>query len=81
MLRQMTTGDLQREIAPEEDSGNGSCLLRIQMQVPADARQGKWDVSAIDKRDRIHDESDRYDTNLSLGRRVAGYRRWCVRLL
>ena len=66
---------LKREIAPEENSGNGSCLLRIQMQVPADSRQGKRDIGAIDKRDGVHDKSDGNDANPSLGRRVAGHRR------
>src|SRR5258706_13200003 len=55
MLRQMATGDLQREITPEENSGNGSRLLWIQMQVSADSRQGERDVSAIDKRALVHD--------------------------
>src|SRR5205809_1847096 len=72
---QMAARYLKREIAPEENSGNGSCLLRIQMQVPADSRQGKRDVGTIDKRDRVHDESDGNDANPSLGRRVAGHRR------
>src|SRR6267378_6342558 len=65
---QMAARYLKRDIAPEENSGNGSCLLRIQMQVPADSRQGKRDVGAIDKRDRVHDESDGYDTDPSLRR-------------
>src|SRR6266478_6576456 len=81
MFRQMATGYLQREITPEENSGNGSCLLRIQMQISADSRQGKRDVSAIDKRDRVHDESDGNDANPSLRRRVAAHRRCCIGLL
>src|SRR6266853_4491972 len=75
MFGQMATGYLQREIAPEENSGNGSCLLRIQMQVPANSRQSKRDVGAIDKRDRVHDKSDGNDANPSLGHRGAGHRR------
>src|SRR5713226_8058149 len=72
---QMAARYLQREITPEENPGNGTCLLRIQMQVPADSRQSKRDVGAIDKRDRVHDQSDGNDANPSLGRRVAGHRR------
>ena len=67
---QMAAWYLQREIAPEENPGNGTCLLRIQMQVSADSWQGKRDVGAIDKRDRVHDKSNGYDTDPSLRRRV-----------
>ncbi len=70
---QVATGYLQCEIAPEENSGNGSGLLRIQMQVPSDSRQSKRDVGAIDKRDRVHDQSDGDNANPSLGRHVAGH--------
>src|SRR5437879_13808374 len=72
---QMATGYLQREITPKENSGNRSCLLRIQMQVPADSPQSKRAVGAIDKRDRVHDKSDGNDADPSLGCRVAGDRR------
>src|SRR5712691_7075500 len=75
MFGQMAAGYLQREITPEENSGNGSRLLRIQMQVPADSRQRKRDVGAIDKRDRVHDQSNGDDANPSLGHRGAGHRR------
>src|SRR5260370_11713717 len=81
MLRQMATGDLQRQITPEENSRNGSRLLRIQMQVSADSRQGERDVSAVDKRDRVHDESDGNDANPSLRRRVASHRGCCIAVL
>ncbi len=72
---QMAAWYLQREIAPEENPGNRTCLLRIQMQVSADSWQGKRDVGAIDKRDRVHDQCDRDDADPSLGRRRAGHRR------
>src|SRR6266436_9928141 len=75
MFGQMAAGYLQREITPEENSSNGSGLLRIQMQVPADSRQSKRDVGAIDKRDRVHDQSDGDNANPSLGHRGAGHRR------
>ena len=71
---QMAAGYLQREITPEKNSGDSSSLLRIQMQVPADSRQSKRDVGAIDKRDRVHDQSNGDDANPSLGRRVSALR-------
>src|SRR2546426_3229878 len=40
---QMAAWYLQREVTPEENPGNGTCLLRIQMQVSADSWQGKRD--------------------------------------
>ena len=68
-------------VTPEENAGDRCCLLRIQMEVPADSRQGGRDVRATDKRYHVHDERDRYDANPSLRRRVPGprpIRRTCV---
>src|SRR5256885_10229093 len=70
---QMAARYLKREIAPEENSGNGSCLLRIQMQVPADSRQGKRDVGAIGKRVGEHAKRDGKVANPSSGRPFPGH--------
>src|SRR5947207_15144012 len=58
---QMAARYLMREIAPEENSGNGSCLLRIQMHVPADSQEGKLDVGTIDNRDRVRGDTEGND--------------------
>src|SRR6266404_9986247 len=68
VLRQMATRYLQRDVTPKENTGDRSRLLRVQMQVSADSRQGERNVCAIDKRDRVHDESHGYDANPSLRR-------------
>ena len=63
MLGQVATRDLQCEIAPEKDTRDGSGLLRIQVKISADARQGKGNIGAIDEGNRIHDERDGNDPN------------------
>src|ERR1700731_1855916 len=39
MLGQLPAGNRQCQIAPEEDAGHSSGLLRIQMEIAADVRQ------------------------------------------
>ena len=56
MLGQMPAGNLQCQVAPEEDAGHSSGLLRIQMEIAADVRQGERYVRPIDKGDRVHNQ-------------------------
>ncbi len=58
MLGEMAAGNLQGEVAPEEDAGDGAGLLGVEMELAADAREGERDVSAVDKGDGVHNQRD-----------------------
>src|SRR5713101_737833 len=47
VLCQVPAGNLQRQISPEKNPGHRACLLRVQMQIPADLRQGERDIRAV----------------------------------
>src|SRR6202158_1611956 len=58
MLSERAAGNLEREIAPEENACNSAGLLGVEIEVAADARQGKGDVGAVDEGDGVHDQGD-----------------------
>src|SRR4029077_3245916 len=58
MLGEMAAGNLQGEIAPEENAGDRAGLLGVEMELAADAREGERDVGAVDKGDGVHDQRD-----------------------
>src|ERR1700730_7572753 len=59
----MTTRKLQRKIAPKKDAGDGARLLRVELEVVANAREGEGDVGAVDEGDGVHDQRDGDDAS------------------
>src|SRR5580692_6727588 len=61
VLSEMAARNLQREISPKENAGDGAGLLGIEMQVVTNVRESKGDIGAVDEGDGVHDERDRDD--------------------
>src|ERR1700730_11115389 len=59
----MTTRNLQREIAPKKDAGDSARLLRVEMEIVANAREGEGDIGAVDEGDGVHDQRDGDDAS------------------
>ena len=56
---EMAAGDLQRQIADEEDSRGQTLLGRVDAEVLVQAVQGEPDVRPVHERDDVDDDGDR----------------------
>jgi hypothetical protein len=65
---------LEREVSPIEDTGYVAGLLRVEVQVVADAWEGEGDVGAVDEGDGIHHQGDGDDAEPALGGLFLGRR-------
>ncbi len=72
VLSEVAPGDLQREVAPIEDTGYVAGLLRVEVQVVGDAREGERDVGAVDEGDGVHHQGDGDDAEPALGDLIVG---------
>src|SRR5262249_34565571 len=63
----MSAGNLERDIAPVENSCDVSGLLGVQAEIMTYTRKGQRDVGAIDERYRVHHERHRNDAHPTRG--------------